>query len=656
MSFKYKTKIVETETLSSSPQRLCWYALILVTVCLFILNRPYYGIIHDSRLYTIEALKIISGQNYVNDFYFLNSYQGKYSIASLIYAKYIEIFGLPKANLFLLIASQTLWLAGAYLTTGVFFRGFNHFSALALLVSFPSYYGGFAIFSFCERFYTPRLTAEALVIFSLYFITKRNWAMCLLCTILGFLLHPLMSIPGIVVLILIALRNHNKFLWALIPAGLCIIALGTFGSEPFSNIFNSMDGNWLDAAQERSRHIFITMWPAKDLVLTLVMFILGFMAYFQPLNKQKELVRSILVTTILLNATSLIGADLLHNVLIIQLQLWRSSWLLFYIVALFFYNISAEYCAQGPFGLAAVIFMCTAFIDSTSPSYSYIAFFLSISIFTVIRWNFFPVIRWESDKIRNKIFVYVFILFFILIAIKAFESYSVSNRLNANENIWNALSVTHPLLVVMGLFLGKLIFLRSKHCAIILIAMGFVACLCATTWDRRGSTQNLMFAADAQTHRIQRIIPSSSLVFWPGACEFSWFYLRRSNFISALQAAGVIFSKSQAEEYTYKRWLVGLDEASNLCSGFVNMSIGTGNKLFSSAKIDYICKQYNDLDFIIVPDYFLNLKPVASFSPKIVYSDNLRFFPNERPVVNPKLYIYSCDIIRSNNCSSASVN
>ena len=450
--------------LPSRTQSVCWFALALLIISLFIIKHPYHGIIHDSRLYTVEALHKLNSQNYINDFYFFNTYQSRFSITNGIYAKGITLFGLTTANLLLLVVGQVLWLVGAFLATGVFFRGFNQFAALALVVSFPSQYGGFDIFSFAEPFYSPRLISEAFVLLALPFWARRNWLVCVFCMIVAFVVHPLMAIPGVIALALPTLRNHKKLLWALVPAGLALVALAALGVEPFSNIFTVMDGNWLEATQDRCKFLFISLWPTKDLILPLAMLALGFMAYARTTGKQKQLVGAILLTSLLCNATSLIFGDLLHDALIIQLQLWRSSWLLFYIVAVFFYDIVSASCVKSPVGLAAAALLCLFIFGVVAPPYSYAALLLCFALFAALRWTSLANIVWGDANARNRVILYVFVLLSILLILKSVDHQTSFFGLQRDEDPWKGLSLALPILTGIALFVGRFAFREGRSC------------------------------------------------------------------------------------------------------------------------------------------------------------------------------------------------
>jgi hypothetical protein len=645
---------VTTVSLQKQTHKVCLLTLVFLILCLSILNHPYAGIVDDSMLYTAEALNKLNSKTYASDFYFLNTYQSRFSVTTYIYAKCIAAFGLVSANIILFVVGQSLWLAGACLTTGVFFRGFSRFAAMAVVISFPSCYGESDVFSFFEPFYSPRLFSEAFVLFAVFFWARSRWVACLSCIAAACVLHPLMAIPGVVVLASLALRSRKEILWAFIPVVLGVIGMAFLGVEPFSNLLAVMDGDWLEAVRSRCSFLFISKWPTHDLVWMSALFALASMAYVYASGKQREILGAVIVAALLLNGASFIFGDLLHNVLVVQLQLWRSSWLLLFFVGATFYSTVSKYCVMGPVGLVVGALLCVYVYDVAVWPYSYIALSVAVVLAVVIRLSPFLKIHWVFRSVRNRIFVYVFVLLSILLVMKASGYYSPFPVPSAIAYNWKALSKALPMLTAAALWWGHMVCRIPGRRRALLAAAVVAACLCAATWDRRGQMQRQMFAEDEQAHRIRRIIPEGSLVFWPGACSFSWFYLQRGNYLSSLQSAGVLFSRVQGEQYIEKIWLLALDRLSGVRSGFAGVPPEPGKALFSGPKVEYICKQYQDLDFILIPEYLPELEPVTSLSFKLRYVDHLQYFLTEQPIVDPTIYVYDCNALRHMATSSPS--
>ena len=171
--------------------------LVMLIVTLWLVTRPYLGVIHDSRFYTIEALNELISGRFSDDLYFRYGSQGQFTLFTQIYKPFLMAFGIGGGNLILTIVAQLFWLSGLlYLTRKVFRNSATVAIAIVAAILLP----GGVFLQYGEPFLTPRLFAEAITFFALGQMLRGQpiFALILLCA--SMTIHPLMTLPGLAVL------------------------------------------------------------------------------------------------------------------------------------------------------------------------------------------------------------------------------------------------------------------------------------------------------------------------------------------------------------------------------------------------------------------------------------------------------------------------
>src|SRR5262249_40660022 len=103
-----------TKVLKTQYSRTTILCLALLIATLWAATRPYLGVVHDSRFYTVEVLnKLIPGR-FADDLYFQYGSQGQFTLFTQMYKPFIAAFGVADGNLILTVIAQCLWLSGLF--------------------------------------------------------------------------------------------------------------------------------------------------------------------------------------------------------------------------------------------------------------------------------------------------------------------------------------------------------------------------------------------------------------------------------------------------------------------------------------------------------------------------------------------------------------
>ena len=244
-------------------------AMTVLLAVIWCLNHRYLGFSHDAQVYAIQALAKVD-TNLSGDLFFQHTSQDQYTIFSRIYAFFIRSFGLADAAVSLMVVF-TVWfyVAGWALARNLFDRD-KAWLAVVLPMVTIGYYGAFKVFHYSEEFLTARLPAEALVVTALACCAggRRGWG--LLIALFALFVHPLIALPGLLVIIGMWLPL-NVTLWGAGFGCLSALALALFAVSyaPAGHLLKVMDPQWTAIVTERSEFLYPQMWLASDWFLNL---------------------------------------------------------------------------------------------------------------------------------------------------------------------------------------------------------------------------------------------------------------------------------------------------------------------------------------------------------------------------------------------------
>lgn len=258
---------------TAAAQRLQFAAativLALLYALLWFLRAPYKGIDDDGMLYALQAMARAMPELAANDLFLKYGSQDSYSIFSPAFAWLIQRIGMAPAGALLVFVFQ-LWTAvAAWWIARQLTSSRLAWLAIGVVLMIPGEYGAFNVFQYSETFLTARLPAEALVLSAIALLLAARVALAAIAVFLAFLIHPLMGVPGIVVL---ALLRFPKLLQArvillLALSGIALSLVATWASVPG---FLPFDDSWLHVIRERSYYVFADSWRPVDWDLNLI--------------------------------------------------------------------------------------------------------------------------------------------------------------------------------------------------------------------------------------------------------------------------------------------------------------------------------------------------------------------------------------------------
>jgi len=299
----------------------------LIALLVWMLLSMYMGLFHDAWLYTAQALGRLRPDLYSGDIFLRMGSQDNYTVFSPFYAAAIRSLGIEPAAAVLTLLSHLALFAAAWWLCRSFAPPRVAALCVGLMVTLPSDYGPGFIFHYIEGFITPRMLAEALVLAAIAMALRRTLWLSAVLIACAALVHPVMTAPGLAVIVALTLGSARPRLFA----GLCAaflagtIVVGVLLPEqsPFH-----MGGDWRAAVEDYAPYLFITKWTLSDWtgpVGTLITLAVSSLALDKgPARRLAIAALAICVYFLMLN---LIGSDMFHISLFTQGQAYRCLWL-----------------------------------------------------------------------------------------------------------------------------------------------------------------------------------------------------------------------------------------------------------------------------------------------------------------------------------------
>lgn len=317
---------------------------LLFCAALWAACHPYLGIVGDSRIYIGRALADLDPAGIGRDMIFVNDGQFRFSLFPLLMRGLVAHFGAALASEIIAGFACLCWFAAALALARKLVTGRALWLVLAFICVLPHGYGNHMFFP-AETFAVPRPFAEAAVLASFAALLGGRRLLASSFVLLGFALHPIMALPGVVVLAAMHLRDRHV---AAATVGFALIAMiaGLAGVPLFDRLFVQVDTEWLDLLFKLDPYLFPTNWDLNNFAPVVAQSVtIAIAANLLPGMARRVFIASLLVGLGGILAAIVLG-DVLHNLLAIQVQTWRSSWMVA-VIAQYAYALCVMRLATG---------------------------------------------------------------------------------------------------------------------------------------------------------------------------------------------------------------------------------------------------------------------------------------------------------------------
>jgi hypothetical protein len=317
---------------------------LLFCAALWAACHPYPGIVGDSRIYIGRALADLDPAGVGRDMIFVNDGQFRFSLFPLLARGLVVHFGAALAAQIIAALGCLCWFAAAFALARQLVTGRALWLVLAFVCVLPHGYGNH-MFIPAEALAVPRPLAEAAVLASFAALLAGRRLLASGFILLGFAIHPIMALPGVVVLAVTHLRN-----WRVAAAGVGFVLIGVIaglaGVPLFNRLFVQIDTEWLDLLYRLNPYLFPTHWGLNDFAPLVAQSATIAIAAHLLLGTSRKLFISCLWVGLGGVFVAIVLGDVLHNLLAIQVQTWRSAWIVA-VIAQYAYALCAIRLATG---------------------------------------------------------------------------------------------------------------------------------------------------------------------------------------------------------------------------------------------------------------------------------------------------------------------
>ena len=543
-----------------------WIATFAV-LALWLLARPYRGVRHDALLYLGEALDRLMPERFANDLFLRSPVQDRFSVFSHLLAPLVARLGIGVAELAMLAGCHLLFVLGVWKLTELWTSRPLRWSMLAFAVAMPHTYGGLGEFGYAEPFLTARSVAEPFALLALWQLLRGRLPRAIGLAAVGAALHPLIVLPVLVVgWVWLVMRRRS---WAWLGAALAVIPLlAIAGVPPFPNLLQVFDPRWLQIVGMVNPQVFAASYTRLDwapLAFDALVLALLLRSPRTP-APVSQLARATLAAAAALTAGWVVGADLLHNVLLTQLQLWRIQWPLHLLALMTLPCVLIDCWSRGGVGrwLAAAVGVAGIAVGSNWNT-GWVCVVWALAAFAVEHFRL-----QVSERVAKGA---VLASCAAMVAISVQVTLQTMRAIRAQPDI---VRDTGVLMVLAGLpLVAALLVLafqrllaagpRMEVVAAIAAALGVV--IGVQTWDQRSDWQRRAegrFQSESPVFDAQ--LPVGASVFWDDELLVPWLLGLRGEFYAQAQGSSVVFDRDLALELAHRVvMLSGLDAQRTLC-------------------------------------------------------------------------------------------
>jgi hypothetical protein len=521
-------------------------ALGLCVAAVWILQRPYRGLNHDSVLYALSALARLH-VTLAHDVFLRFGSQDSYTVFGPLFAGAVRALDLePAAALLTFLGQAAFFVAGWALARRVMSARLA-LLAVGLLIALPSDYGALQDFNYIEGFLTPRQMAEALVLASLAATLANRRIVGGIWLLAGLLFHPIMAFSGFVILFCLYVAVPRPRLALIVGSAILALSLGAALLVPVGPL-RSFDAAWLDRVYATG-YLFMSQWSLRDWShFCIPAGVLAIGVFTSPTLAVRKLCVAALLTAAAGILATLIFCDLLHVVIFTQMQPWRWLWLAQAIAVLLLPLIVLDCWRIDRLARAAIVLLASAWALRELPPAPGIVLAAIICAASAPRlkdWRYARLIFVGCSAIFV-LAMLINVLPHVLQSAVPTTAPTFSERLVQRMSIWAGGGLPYVAILGVMYWLGTRRSTSAR--AWLLAAATALVCVLAPAGWHSWTAYKYTPASQALYSPWREVIPANAEVFWASSPVSVWYLLERPDYWSPPQSAGDIFSREKALE------------------------------------------------------------------------------------------------------------
>jgi hypothetical protein len=531
---------------TGTPSKIAIPALAFLLVTLWLLVCGYHGLTGDAQIYAFQALARLHPP-LATDLYLQNTSQDQFTVFSPFYAACIRLLGLENAAR-LLTVLFTVWLLGAAWSAARAVGGRDAaWLGAAFLLVVAGDYGGSGVFRISEQFLTARLPAEALIVTALACHLHGSKGLGYLLAAAALIVHPLIALPGLLLLFCMSLSFRLVVLAALggLIAALGIAVLAIVLPAGIHEM-TVMDAAWAEVVRERSQFLFLPLWSVRDWEVNTRPFLyLGFTAIAAPERR----IRALCAAAGLVGAAGLavawIGSVIGPVAILVQGQAWRWVWISVFVSVLLMPGVALKVWRDNACGPLCVVLLVSGWTLPMDVGMACVSLALAVWVMRSQFNTFEAYFRWAAAALGLAIVVWI-----------STKSWAIALPASGRTPLGAAQIRDIFGLRVPALLFGTLVWWSvrtSRTEGVPMVTAVLLAALSIFIWPAAFKESHATASAGDISEFADwsnAIPPTSTVLVAPphDVGAFVWFTLQRPNYLAVDQSAGVVFSRATSME------------------------------------------------------------------------------------------------------------
>lgn len=531
----------------------------LLAIALLLQFHPYHGIWHDAVIYAGQSLARLYPAALRHDLFFAYGSQDSFSLFPSLLAALVARSSLDQTFLWLTVLGLLAFPAASWTLLRTLLPR-SRFAGLLALLLLPASYGAWGILSYAEPFLTARSFAEPLCLAGLAVLLRgRYWLAAALCCVAA-LLHPLQTLPVLVISWLWLLQSDRRWLhllWMPLLAGLSCVLV-----PQLRFLLAPMDPLWFQQVWHRNLVVFYSHSGSGDWSYLLKDLFVAVVALRYATEVLRRYLLSMLGAFFLLFCSGLLLADTLHLAWPAGLQLWRVHWVLHWTATALLPWVLLRLWRDPAIERPRLLVFASAVLLGLIPAAA--SPFAPVLMALFVGWQRMTLV---SPRLRTTLALLcgMLALDYLMPQLLAYTPLG----LPPGSTPWtDAVSEPRlPALLALPIALAAL-WLWRRRPSMHWLGLPVVAVLLTASslhWDQRGMLQ-IAFTEPHSRSPFGVEMPVDAQVVWLGNLLPAWSVLHRSYYIQQQQLAGIVFNRATSVEgYRRKDLLTVHDGAGREC-------------------------------------------------------------------------------------------
>jgi hypothetical protein len=608
----------------------------LLALALWLCARPYRGIRHDAILYAGQILNRLYPERFASDPFFMHGSQDRWSLFSPLMAPLVEHFGFAVPEMAGLVLCQLAFAIVCWHLARDWPSRALRWAAVCAVLVLPHTYGGLGEFGYAEPFFSARSLAEPFALGALLFLMRGRLGLALASAAGALAFHPLIAVPILLVGWIWLILGRRA--WAWLGLALVLPALvGAAGVAPFQALWQRFDATWMQGVSLANDNAFIATYNVLDwMPVVFDAIVLWLFVRAAPTEPLRRLAKAVLLAVPLATLAWGLGADVFHDVLLTQLQLWRIYWPM-HLLSMMALPLVVLQCwrrdAAGRWAASALCLAGLAVMSNWPTGWLCVAWAALSLAAARARAPVAPAI--------SRLAVVASGLAMVAISAKVLRVSLTAVAVSQQRfDDIGAAPVVLSLPFVAGMLAAGLLALMHRRGGLVPAAVvaGILLAFGAMTWDERSAWERELEAGPPGGKPLfDDVLPAGASAFWQGDEVLPvWLLARRGDFYSQTQGAGLLFNRSTSLTFMQRRAVMSPFELQQGLCTEINLltkaSSATNDCVATPEVADEVCAKPGHPDFLVLTAPLDSRPAAAQWHPPAVIAARGA----------PSFYLYRC--------------